>query len=135
MVIDMKESEVVLTVKIILSNCIKIESPTKEITEFIKKELTFTNSDYLKKKRMGFYAYGIAKEIKLYNEYNGSLYVPYGFFKKLYDFYPYKNDYIDYTTTKSINIESDIKLRNYQEPGLKAIKEHYNGLFVLPCGL
>ena len=121
--------------KILLSNCIKIESPTREITDFVKKELTFKNTEYEKKKRMGFYTYGMNKDIKLYNEYEGNLYVPYGFFTDLYKVYPYNKDYTDYTTTKSINIESDIKLRDYQEPGLRAIKEHYNGLFVLPCGL
>lgn len=124
-----------MTVKIILSNCIKIEEPTKEITEFVKKELTFKNPDVDKKRRMGFYTYGIPKEIKLYNEYEGSLYIPYGFFDKLYSFYPYKEYYKDVTTTKNIKIDSNIQLRDYQEPGLKAIKEHYNGLFVLPCGL
>lgn len=121
--------------RIILSNCIRIDEPTREVVEFVKKELTFKNTEYEKKKRMGFYTYGISKDIKLYNDYNGSLYVPYGFFDKLYAFYPYKDSYVDYTTTKNINIDSNISLRDYQVPGLRAIKEHYNGLFVLPCGL
>lgn len=121
--------------RIILSNCIRIDEPTSDIKDFCKKELTFKNTDYDKKKRMGFYTYGMSKDIKLYNDYNGSLYVPYGFFDNLYSFYPYKNNYVDYTTTKHVNIKSDIKLRDYQEPGLRAIKEHFNGLFVLPCGL
>ncbi len=121
--------------KIILSNCIEIQQPIKEIVDFCKKELTFKNPDVEKKKRMGFYAYGIPKEIKLYNEYNGNFYVPMGFFETLYKFFPYKEYYIDYTTNKIVDIKSNIILRDYQQFGLRAIEEHYNGLFVLPCGL
>lgn len=121
--------------KIILSNCIEIQQPTKEIIDFVKKKLTYKNPEVEKKKRMGFYAYGVPKEIKLYNEYNGKLYVPYGFFQTLYDFFPYKEYYVDYTSTVSATIKSNIVLRDYQQFGLRAIKEHYNGLFVLPCGL
>lgn len=121
--------------KIILSNCIEIREPTEEIIKFCKKQLTYKNPDIEKKKRMGFYTYGMNKEIKLYNEYNGNLYVPVGFFETLYKFHPISTDYIDCTISKKANIKSNITLRNYQEPGLKAISEHYLGLFVLPCGL
>ena len=121
--------------KIILSNCIEIREPTKEMIKFCKKQLTYKNKDVEKKKRMGFYTYGMSKEIKLYNEYNGNLYVPVGFFETLYKFHPISTDYIDCTISKKANIESNITLRNYQEPCLKAIEEHYLSLFVLPCGL
>lgn len=121
--------------KILISNCIVIQEPTKDIKDFCKKKLTFTNPDYDKKKRMGFWVYGTPKQIKLYNEYNNMLYIPVGFFEELYKFHPISSDYIDYSVSRKINIDSDIVLRDYQEPGLKAIEEHYCGLFVLPCGL
>ena len=121
--------------KIILSNCIEIRQPTKEVVLFCRKNLTYKNPDVEKKKRMGFYTYGMSKEIRLYNEYNGNLYVPVGFFEQLYNFHPVATDYIDCTISKNASIKSSITLRNYQEFGLKAIEEHYLGLFVLPCGL
>ena len=121
--------------KIILSNCIEIREPTKELVLFCRKKLTYKNPDVEKRKRMGFYTYGMSKEIRLYNEYNGNLYVPVGFFEQLYNFHPIPSDYIDCTISKKADIKSDITLRNYQEFGLKAIEEHYLGLFVLPCGL
>lgn len=121
--------------KIIISNCIEIQQPTKEIRDFCIKELTYNNPDYEKKKRMGFWAYGVSKDIKLWNEYNGSLYIPIGFFSKLYNHHPISSDYIDYSVSKHIEITSDIKLRNYQELAVPSIQKYICGIFVLPCGL
>ena len=83
--------------KIILTNCIKIENPTKEMKDFCKKELTFKNPQYDKMRRMGYWAYGTPKEIKLYDEYEGNIYCPMGFFDKLFRFYPVPKDYTDYS--------------------------------------
>lgn len=121
--------------KIIMSNCIEIQEPTSEMRKFCIKSLTHKNPEYEKKKRMGFWAYGMDKDIKLYNEYNGSLYVPIGFFNELYNFHPHIKDYVDYTVVKKINISSQIKLRNYQELATPSIEKYINGIFVLPCGL
>lgn len=121
--------------KIIISNCIEIKEPTNDIKQFCKKELTYKNPDYEKRKSMGFYAYGTPKEIKLYNEYNNSLYLPIGFFNKLYQHYPISSDYVDYSITKKANIKSDIKLRDYQELAIPTIEKYFNGLIIMPCGL
>ena len=121
--------------KMILSNIIQIEEPTKEIIEFCKKKLTISNPDYTKKRNMGFYCYGIDKEIKMYNLYDGKLYVPYGFFTELYNQYPISKDYVDYTVVRNVNLVSNLKLREYQKPAVKAVKEKYNGLIIAGCGL
>lgn len=121
--------------KIILSNVIIIEDPTREIIDFCKNKLTFKNPEIEKKKRMGFYCYGMEKTIKLYNLYDGKLYVPYGFFSEIWNQHPVSSDYIDYTTTKYTNIVSKMELRDYQEPCLKAIEEHCNGVFHVIVGL
>ena len=121
--------------KIIISNCIEIQEPTKEIRDFCIKNLTYKNPDYEKKKRMGFWAYGMSKDIKLWNEYNNSLYLPIGFFNTLYNYHPIASDYVDYSVEKTIKISSDIKLRNYQELAVPSIQKYICGIFVLPCGL
>lgn len=121
--------------KIILSNCIKIENPTKEIEKFVKEKLTHKNPKYAKMKQMGYYAYGVTKDIKLYTDYEGCLYVPIGFFNDLWKKHPYKQDYLDYSVSKKVDIKSDITLRDYQALSIQAIKKYKTGLFVLPCGL
>ena len=121
--------------RIIISNCIEIQEPTQDIREFCIKSLTYGNPDYEKKKRMGFWAYGMSKDIKLWNEYNGSLYAPIGFFNTLYKYHPVASDYTDYSVVKKANIKSNIKLRDYQELATPSIQKYMSGIFVLPCGL
>ena len=75
------------------------------------------------------------KEIRLYSEYNNSLYLPIGFFNKLYNRHPVASDYVDYSISKKVNIESNIKLRDYQELAVPAVEKYFNGLIIMPCGL
>ena len=121
--------------KITLTNIIEIQEPTKEILDYCKKELTFSNPDYIKKQRMGFSVYRTPKTISLYDYYQGNIYLPIGCFNDIWEIYPYKEDYVDYTTTKKANIKSNIVLRDYQKPCTDALKKYVNGIFVLPPGL
>lgn len=120
--------------KIILSNIIDIEEPSKELINFAKKQLTFTNPEVLKKKRLGFYCYGMDKEIKLYNIYNNHLYLPIGIFNELYKLHPINKDYVDYSVTRPVAIKNHITLRDYQVPVIQAVKEKINGIIIAPCG-
>ena len=102
--------------KIYLSNVIVIEKPTKQVLDYFTKKLTYDNPDYLKKKNMGFYAYGTPKTIKLFNYYENKLYIPMGCFEDLWSIHPISDDYTDYCIEKPVNIESNIVLRDYQKP-------------------
>ena len=120
--------------KIVLSNIIEIQDPTKEILDYCKKELTFNNPDYIKKQRMGFSIYKTPKTISLYDYYQDNIYLPIGCFDDIWNIHPYKEDYTDYTTTKKADIKSNIILRNYQEPCINALKKYVNGIFILFAG-
>lgn len=120
--------------KIILSNIIKIISPTNEVLNYCKKELTMDNPDYDKKRRMGFWTGGIPKTIKLYSTYEDSLFLPIGCFDDIWKIHPIKNDYTDYSVVKKRDISSDIVLRDYQKPCADALKKYVSGIFVLPAG-
>ena len=120
--------------KIILSNVIEITEPSDNVLKYCKENLTFVNPEYGKRKKMGYWVGKIPKDIKLYCIYNNKLYVPYGFFEELWKVHPYKEDYVDYTTTKYADIKSNIVLRDYQEPCVRAFKEHYTGILSLKVG-
>ncbi len=120
--------------RILISNIIEIQDPTKEILDYCKKELTFANPDYTKKQRLGFWTGGTPKTISLYDLYQGKIYLPIGCFDDLWKIHPYKEDYKDYTTTKHADIKSNIILRDYQEPCVEALKKYVNGIFVLFAG-
>lgn len=121
--------------KVVLTNCIEITEPTKEVIDYCKKELMFRNPDYEKKKRMGFWIYGMDRAIKLYDEYNGKLYLPIGAIDDLYRIHPNTKDYVDYTVLNPIKIKSDIKLRDYQELAVPSVLTYMTGILNLPVGL
>jgi len=56
--------------KVTVSNLIIIDEPTKEIKDYCKKELTFANPDYQKKRVMGYSLWNTPKTIKLYEIYD-----------------------------------------------------------------
>lgn len=121
--------------KIVLSNIIEIQDPTKEVLDYCKKELTFNNPDYIKKQRMGFWTGKTPKKISLYDYYQDNIYLPIGCFEDIWNLHPRKEDYTDYTITNKADIKSNIILRDYQKPCTNALKKYVNGIFVLPPGL
>ena len=120
--------------RILISNIIEIQEPTKEVLDYCKINYIYKNPSYEKKKRMGFSTYKTARTIQLYEIYHDNLYLPIGCFTDLWKLHSIKDDYKDYSVTKPINIKSNIKLRNYQEPVIQAVKKYCNGLIIMPCG-
>lgn len=123
-----------MNMKIVITNIIEIQDPTKEILDYCKKDLVFSNPDYIKKQRMGFWIGKTPKNISLYDKWNDKLYLPIGCFDDIWKLYPHKNDYTDYTSVKPRNIKSNIILRDYQKPCADALKKYVNGIFVMPTG-
>lgn len=121
--------------KITLTNIIEIKEPTKEILDYCSKQLTFSNPDYIKKQKLGFWIGKTPKTLKLYDYYEGNIYLPIGCFENIWEIHPYKEDYKDYSVCKKANIKSNIVLRNYQQPCANALKKYVNGVFILPPGL
>lgn len=120
--------------KINISNIIEIKDPTQEIIDYCKKDLTFTNPDYIKKQRMGFWMGKTPKIISLYDLYEDNVYVPIGCFEDLWKIHPIKEDYTDYTSSVPRNITSNMIMREYQQPCMDALKKYVNGIFLLPAG-
>lgn len=121
--------------EIIISNIIQIKNPTQEIKDYCKKELIIKNPEYSKKVQMGFWTGKTPKVIHLFDYDKDNIYLPIGCFDDIYNMYPDTSLYTDYSVKVERKIESNIKLRNYQEPCLEALKTYVNGLFILPCGL
>lgn len=120
--------------QIILSNVIDITEPNKEMLEYCKKELTIANPEYAKRAKMGFYVGKTPKVIKLYNYFDGHLYMPIGVFDDVYKLHPHLEDYFDYSVERQVDVVNHIELRDYQKPVIKAVKEKINGLIIAPCG-
>lgn len=121
--------------EIIISNIIQVKEPTPNVVKYCEDKLTIKNPDFSKKVQMGFWTGKTPRYIKLYDVDEHNIYLPIGCFKDLWDMYPDKSLYSDYSSVVKRTIKSSIKLRDYQEPCLNALKKYVNGLFILPCGL
>ena len=122
--------------RILISNLIQVTNPSKEITDYCKNELTFKNPDYQKKVQMGFYTGKTPRYLRLYdyNPCNNTIALPIGCFEDIYKMVNDKSLYNDYSVVVPRDIKSNIELRDYQKPCLNALKQHYNGILLLPCG-
>lgn len=120
--------------KVIISNILEIIDPTEEVLDYCKKTLTMYNPDYINKKKRGFWIGKTPKTIKLYDVYDGNLYLPYGCFKDIFKIHHVIEDYKDYTVKVPRDIKSNMTLREYQEPCITALKKYVNGIFLLPAG-
>lgn len=118
-----------------ISNVIAIKEPTKEIIDYFKNKLTYTNPQYAMLKNMGRSVYKVPKDIRLYNLYDGVLYIPVGCFEDLYNMHPINSDYVDCCVNKPINIENNITLRDYQKPCVNAVKDYCNVILSMGCGM
>lgn len=117
-----------------LSNMIEIINPTKDILKYVEKNYTYTNPNYIKKQKMGFYTGKTTRTIKLYEIFMNNVYLPIGCFNDIWKLYPNIEDYKDYSVKRYINVDSEMVLREYQKPIIKACERFYNGIIIMPCG-
>ena len=66
-----------------VSNVLTVENPTKGILDWCRKNLVFTNPEYAKKARMGFWLKDTPKTVSLYEIRGDTLILPFGVLKQL----------------------------------------------------
>jgi len=119
-----------------VSNKIKVENPTSELTSWCFENLIIENPDYYKKQRMGLWCGNVPQHLALYERDGNNLYLPYGCLMKLYSMY--KDDSVFYTGIRkrgeAINYQSCINLYPYQEKAVTEALRRKNGIIVMPCG-
>lgn len=71
---------------ILISNKIRIEQSTPALRRWIQKEYTIDNPEYIKLIRLGKKAWGVPRTLKLYEQYDDTIILPYGCLQALYMF-------------------------------------------------
>lgn len=122
--------------KIQIDSQIKIENPTKEIEDFIKKELSIKNPELQKKQAMRLPIRGIPKEIKMYSKNENSYIIPIGEINNIWKLNPNKEDYsINFGKHEKLNFpKNDLKLYDYQEKAVNKMIEVKRGILSSKCG-
>ena len=110
----------------------------RKLTEFIRENLNFLNSDYLVKKNIGRSTYNLEKYFKLIEETADGIIIPRGFIATLIAFcrkenLPYK--IIDNRMKLNpVDFDSDIELMPNQETAVEKTHEKDFGVIVSPPG-
>lgn len=126
------------SVKITISNIIWVQNPPEELLEYCKQNLVFKNPEYTKKMQMGFWTGGTPRNIYLYDydQSVNSLYLPIGCLDAVRSVTAgYVREFADYRGIVGANINSNIVLRDYQEPCIPALDKYKNGVLLIPCGM
>lgn len=120
---------------ITISNTLTIENPTKEITDWCKRELTLPNPVYIKKARMGFWLGNTPKTISLYEIRGDTLVLPYGALSQI----PkelMKSAIVleDFKVPVEVDYRAEVPLYDYQEKAVEVLIQAERGILQSPPG-
>ncbi len=104
----------------------------------IKEDMTLPNPAFVNAERLGFWTGGMDREIMLYRYSGDNLILPRGYGPELVKLprergIPFKLE-DRRLTLPPVNFNSRIKLRDYQEPAVKALVKMRQGGIAAPCG-
>lgn len=124
-----------MCMKVTISNEIRIQVPSKELVEMVRKELTMPNPDYSKKQRMGLWTGNTEQQLYFYYVDGLDLVIPCGA-GKLVKPYLEKNTLIkqDLADNSILPYPGSIPLYDYQEQAVSAMKQAGCGILQSPCG-
>lgn len=118
-----------------ISNEITIQSPTKEVSDYIKNNLILDNPKYIQNERLGFSNYNTPKVNRYFVRDGNDFIIPFGCID---DLMPIIKQYT-FTTTFADNPQSyvrksDIKLYDYQQLAVDNMYKARNGILISPTG-
>jgi len=122
-------------VRIVIDSIISIEDPPHELIAWCNDRLVMANPAYSKLLKMGRRPWNIPSSIVFYKWHDGQLLLPRGLLKDVWDKYPDMRLYHHrMNKCRPITFRSDIQLRPYQEPAVRAVTSGKQGVIVMPCG-
>jgi len=111
---------------------------TTSLINFLKEELSFANTEFFVKKKMGKNTWETERYFKMIEETNDDIIIPRGFIGKLIRFC--REEKIEYAfnderlKTDLVQYTPDIQLRAHQKEALGATFKKYFGVIVAPPG-
>lgn len=122
--------------QIYVDSQIRIKNPTKEIIQFIKKELKIPNPEIAKKTAMGFWCGNIPKTLKAYSKNGTDYIVPIGEIDNIWKLHPIKKDYtVNFGEHEKLDFpENTLQLYDYQEKAVQEAIKFKRGILSSKCG-
>ena len=120
---------------ICVSNEITVTNPTDDLKKWCQKNLVFSNPEYVKKQRMGFWIGNTPATIALYAEQGNELILPYGIQSDLTKFMSNTDIVVnDFSNRTKVEYKAHVNLYDYQEKAVDAMVHATYGILQSPAG-
>jgi len=124
--------------KIIIDSRVKLLNISEDVTDWLVKQLTFINPEYVEAMKRHRYIGDISQYIKLYSLNPNGITIPRGYLQTVEDILIGKGNSITIVDNRvlhrPLDIKSNIVLRPYQASAKLELLSHPNGILVAPAG-
>lgn len=119
--------------KAIVGNEIRVIEPTSDFRKMVESELTVSNPDFARLKKMGKWTGGTPSTIRFYRTEGKDIILPFGCLKE-YVFKNIKDVEADFEQTGNVIYTQYVPLYEYQDKAVEEALAKRNGILVAPCG-
>lgn len=120
--------------KVLISNNIKIQYPTKEITQWARDNLTVRNPEYTTKLKMNLWLGNTPETLSLYERQGSTIILPFGTIMDLFPMFNGCEVETDIVDNEEIDYNANIPLYDYQEKAVEKSMNEYFGIIQSPAG-
>ena len=119
--------------KAIVGKEIRVIEPTSDFRKMVESELTVSNPDFARLKKMGKWTGGTPSTIRFYRTEGKDIILPFGCLRE-YVFKNIKDVEADFEETENILYSQYVPLYEYQDRAVEEALAKRNGILVAPCG-
>ena len=119
--------------KAIVGNEIRVIEPTSDFRAMVESELTVSNPDFARLKKMGKWTGGTPSTIRFYRTEGKDIILPFGCLRE-YVFKNIKDVEADFEQTGNVIYTQYVPLYEYQDKAVEEALAKRNGILVAPCG-
>ena len=119
--------------KAIVGKEIRVIEPSPDFRAMVESELTVSNPDFARLKKMGKWTGGTPSTIRFYRTEGKDIILPFGCLKE-YVFKNIKDVEADFEQTENVIYAQYVPLYEYQDKAVEEALAKRNGILVAPCG-
>ena len=119
--------------KAIVGKEIRVIEPSPDFRAMVESELTVSNPDFARLKKMGKWTGGTPSTIRFYRTEGKDIILPFGCLKE-YVFKNIKDVEADFEQTGNVIYTQYVPLYEYQDKAVEEALAKRNGILVAPCG-
>ena len=119
--------------KAIVGKEIRVIEPTSDFRKKVESDLTVSNPEFARLKKMGKWTGGTPSTIRFYRTEGKDIILPFGCLRE-YVFKNIKDVETDFSEVRHVEYTEDVPLYEYQDEAVEEALDKRNGILVAPCG-